>query len=70
MACKLYLNKAVYKKNIYCIALLIIKFKNWQNKSMVLEVRGVVTFWGKGQKRELLDAANVPFLDQVDVLSL
>lgn len=66
----LYLNKAVFKRNIYCIILLIITFKNWQNKSMVLEVRGVVTFWGEGQKRELLDAADVPFLDQVDVLSL
>lgn len=32
---------------------------------MVLEVRGVVTFWGKGQKRVLLTAADVPFLDQL-----
>lgn len=29
---------------------------------MVLEVRGVVTFWGKGQKRELLDATDAHFL--------
>lgn len=72
MVCKLYLNKAAFKKNVHSIILLIVKFTNRQNESMVLEARRVVTFCGKGQvefgreqKRKLLQASNVPFPDQV-----
>ena len=49
MVCKLYLNKAAFKKNVHSIILLIVKFTNRQNESMVLQARRVVNFWGKGQ---------------------